>query len=214
MDGYGISDGCEVSVTLRFGRKAVPGLFHVTSGGELYLPVKIADQVEIYARKYPDASVYFEMEGDPNAVDDIEKIKLELKDLPETTRRAIIEARIGQGEFRTKLMRKYGRKCAVTGVAIPSLLRASHIKTWRESNNEERLSADNGFLLIANLDAAFDAKLISFSDKGEILFHQSLGPDPHSGLGIRKGSKLSPLPSSGQRKYLAHHRGAADLLHS
>lgn len=213
-EGYGITDGDGVDIAFRFGRKSVSGRFHVTSGGELYLPAEIANQVEIYAKNNPRASISFEMEVEPNAVEDIERERPELRNLPETTRQAIIAARIGQGEFRTKLMLKYGRRCAVTGVSVPGLLRASHIKPWRDSDNEERLSADNGLLLVANLDAAFDAKLISFSDKGEILFHRRLGTDPHSVLGITKGAKLTQPPSSRQQQYLAQHRCAAGLLRS
>lgn len=217
---YEINDGDQVKGVVSFGRSSRRKSFHVTSGGELYLGSDIADEVGNYARKNPKGSVSFTIlrafrnvdARNVNAFDDIRKAKPELRDLPETTRRAIIAARIGQGEFRARLMRKHGKMCAVTGVAIPELLRASHIKPWRESNNEERLSADNGLLLIANLDAAFDAKLISFTDKGEVLFSQRLGPNPHLVLGIGKASRLKYLPSKRQQQYLAHHRKTAEQL--
>ena len=214
-DRYGISDGDEISATLRLGGKfASDEFFHITSGGELYLPSQIADQVKLFAQNNPGASISFQMRIDPSPADDIKRIEDEPKDPTETTRRALIAARVGQGKFRTKLMLKYGRKCAVTGVSVPGLLRASHIKPWSKSSNEERLSADNGLLLVANLDAAFDAKLISFGDEGAMLFHRRLGSEPHSILGIKKGSKLTRPPSSAQRKYLKYHRRAAGPLHS
>jgi hypothetical protein len=51
---------------------------------------------------------------------------------------------------------------AVTGIAQPALLRASHIKPWAHcGNNAERLDVHNGFLLTADWDAAFDAGLVS-----------------------------------------------------
>ena len=37
-----------------------------------------------------------------------------------------------------------------------SLLFASHIKPWSDSNNKERLDPYNGFLLTPNLDVCFD----------------------------------------------------------
>ena len=209
-EGYGITDGDGVDIAFRFGRKSVSGRFHVTSGGELYLPAEIANQVEIYAKNNPRASISFEMEVEPNAVEDIERERPELRNLPETTRQAIIAARIGQGRIRAKLMLKYGRRCAVTGVSVPGLLRASHIKPWRDSDNEERLSADNGLLLVANLTRHLTPNI---ERQGEILFHRRLGTDPHSVLGITKGAKLTQPPSS-RGQYLAQHRCAAGLLRS
>ena len=57
--------------------------------------------------------------------------------------------------------------CPLSGIDEPKLLRASHIKSWAESTDKERLSPYNGVLLSANLDAAFDSGLISFSNDGQ-----------------------------------------------
>jgi predicted restriction endonuclease len=62
------------------------------------------------------------------------------------------------------------RTVGITDIQIPALLRASHIKPWRMSDNSERLDPENGLLLVANLDAAFDAGLLSFTDTGRMLF--------------------------------------------
>jgi predicted restriction endonuclease len=199
---------------LRFGRDSRPGHFRVNSGGELQVGAEIAEQIKSYAQSNPAAeSVAFSMEVPSSAVSDIDqaKVKGEFKDVPETERDAIIAARLGQGSFRADLMRAYKRKCAVTGTDVPELLRASHIKPWRDSNNAERLCVHNGLLLVANLDAAFDAKLISFSDAGRMLFHKRLGSRPYSMLGIKEGSNLTRPPSQMQRKYLTHHRKATGL---
>jgi len=48
-------------------------------------------------------------------------------------------ARLGQGRFREGLMGVWGGRCAVTGVDLPPLLTASHIKPWRAASNPERL---------------------------------------------------------------------------
>lgn len=65
-----------------------------------------------------------------SALDDINqaRAKGEFKKLSKTERRAIIDARLGQGSFRKDLERVYKRQCAVTRTDIPKLLRASHIK--------------------------------------------------------------------------------------
>ena len=123
-----------------------------------------------------------------------------------TERDAIVKARLGQGRFRDALKNAWSGRCAVTGVAIDALLRASHIKPWRHSNNRERLDADNGLLLVATLDAAFDAGLMSFDDAGGMVLSSRLGRSPEAVLGILSGARLRSTPTSAQQEYLRHHR--------
>jgi predicted restriction endonuclease len=56
----------------------------------------------------------------------------------------------------------------MTGIANPTLLKASHIKPWR-APAAERLDGMNGLLLTADADLLFDRGFISFSDEGEVL---------------------------------------------
>jgi predicted restriction endonuclease len=79
----------------------------------------------------------------------------------ETERLALVRARLGQGPFRTRLVERWGGRCPVTGCSQEQALRASHMKPWRCSTNQERLDSANGLLLTANLDALFDRFLIS-----------------------------------------------------
>jgi putative restriction endonuclease len=93
------------------------------------------------------------------------------RNLPRTTEaeRLVIQ-RVGQDVFREALLSYWAGRCAVTGVANPRLLRASHIKPWALCDTDaERLDVYNGLLLTAHLDAAFDAGLISFDDNGLII---------------------------------------------
>jgi putative restriction endonuclease len=106
--------------------------------------------------------------------------------LPHTTEaeRLIIQ-RVGQDIFREALLSYWGGQCAVTGVADPRLLRASHIKPWAKCETDaERLDVYNGLLLAAHLDAAFDAGLISFGDDGAMLFSPEFAPEDRDTLGI------------------------------
>lgn len=208
---YDIPDGISLDAVVQFGQESHGGPFRVNSGGEIQVGSTIAERIKIFARSHPAQSVRFSANAPSTTLIDIKTAEGELKDLPETEREAIRAARLGQGYFRAKLIQKYKGKCAVTGTAIPELLRASHIKPWRNSNNIERLSVDNGLLLIANLDAAFDARLISFSDTGKMLFHKRLGMNPQVALGIKKGSGLLKPLSPMQKKYLDQHRKAAGL---
>ncbi|CAN7548553.1 HNH endonuclease [Pararhizobium sp. LjRoot238] len=123
----------------------------------------------------------------------------------ETTRDALVKARIGQGRWRRDLMRHWSGKCAVSGLEIEELLRASHIKPWRDSDNRERLDVLNGFMLGPAYDAAFDAGLISFEDNGAIVVSPKLPANQLLAAGISNTAKLSPLVEA-HKSYLAHHR--------
>ncbi len=70
--------------------------------------------------------------------------------ISETERRALIQARRGQGQFRSNVFR-IERACRVTKVDRPEHLIASHTKPWRDSDNNERLNGENVFRL-ARLD--------------------------------------------------------------
>lgn len=125
-------------------------------------------------------------------------------DVPSTTRSALIDARLGQGRFRRELMRRWNGACAVTGCRVAAVLRASHCKPWRESDNRERLDSNNGLILAANLDALFDAGLISFDDKGQMIVAGVLSMQERDSLGIP--AKLMRAPSAQLRSYLQFHR--------
>ena len=122
----------------------------------------------------------------------------------ETTRRALVESRVGQGKFRDDLRRLWGDRCAVTGATTVSLLRASHIKPWRDSDNRERLDPFNGLLLAPAYDAAFDAGLITFDPDGHVRLSAALSVPEAERLGIDPDAKLRMLRSE-HRVYLTHH---------
>ena len=110
-----------------------------------------------------------------------------LKEEPSTTEvERLRKERIGQNVFRSALMDYWEKSCAVTGVKNPTLLRASHIVPWATcESDEERLNVHNGLLLVATLDAAFDAGLVSFDDDGRILISEKLteADQNYSGIG-------------------------------
>jgi putative restriction endonuclease len=110
----------------------------------------------------------------------------QIRNLPSTTEaeRLVIQ-RVGQDVFREALLSYWEGRCAVTGVAEPRLLRASHIKPWAKCETDaERLDVYNGLLLAAHLDAAFDVGLISFADDGAILFSPRFAMEDRDALGI------------------------------
>jgi hypothetical protein len=125
-------------------------------------------------------------------------------DADATTKRRLINARLGQGGFREELLELWDRKCALTQVNIEPVLRASHIKAWRYSEDHERLDSTNGLLLAASVDALFDRHLISFDDRGEMLVCSTLERATLQRIGLRPGSWVKL--SKGNRFYLQWHR--------
>jgi hypothetical protein len=128
----------------------------------------------------------------------------------ETTRQALVQARLGQGRWRRDLLRHWSGRCAVTGLEVASLLRASHIKPWRSSDNRERLDVFNGLLLGAAYDAAFDAGLISFNIDGSIAISNQLPAHQLLAAGISDRARVTTLDEA-HRSYLAHHRESVFL---
>jgi hypothetical protein len=125
-------------------------------------------------------------------------------DISETTRQALIDARIGQGKYRSSLMKLWGRQCAVTGCPIEELLIASHAKRWADADNRERLDPYNGLLLVANIDRLFDAGMISFSDEGAMLVGHRVERSELESLGVPNGSRLRIVHSRHIPYFKAH----------
>jgi len=117
----------------------------------------------------------------------------------------MVLARIGQGAFRTDLMDRWDGACALTRLAEPAVLRASHIKRWADSDDAERLDGDNGLLLRADIDALFEVGLIQFTDDGRIDLKR-LSKATVRGLGLKRSMRLCGTLNAAQRAYLAQHR--------
>jgi len=126
--------------------------------------------------------------------------------IPETQRAQLVQARVGQGLFRSRVLMKE-QCCRVTGVRDHRLLRASHIKPWRHASNEERLSADNGLMLAPHVDAMFDQELISFEDSGRMIVRRDLSLEVLSRWAIDPKADVGPF-RAGQRPFLEAHREA------
>ena len=121
-----------------------------------------------------------------------------------TTKQALISARRGQGKFRSDLMQQWENRCAVTGCAVNDVLRASHIKAWQHSDNEERLDPANGLLLTANIDALFDRYLITFDDDGHMHISERISTAERHSLGVPQS--LRKKLNSKQKKYMKFHQ--------
>lgn len=118
----------------------------------------------------------------------------------------MVRQRIGQNSFRNAMLNYWGGSCAVTGIAVSEVLRASHAKPWVDCTNDtERLDVFNGFLLSANLDALFDRCLITFDDMGKIIISPRLSQDQCDTLGLSPNLCLRWIANE-HLFYLQYHR--------
>ncbi len=130
---------------------------------------------------------------------------LDRENLNETQRHALIAARLGQGKFRADVLAFWDGRCAVTGCEMGQVIRASHIKPWRDCDDRERLDPNNGIPLIANLDALFDKYLITFDELGRIICAPAITQDNKSILYGSHSSMTKP-PGTKMKEYLRSHR--------
>ena len=73
-------------------------------------------------------------------------------------RQGMIANRIGQPDFRDRLVRAYSGRCAISECSISAALQAAHILCYRGAHTNH---VQNGLLLRADIHSLFDAGLIS-----------------------------------------------------
>lgn len=86
------------------------------------------------------------------------------------TRDRLVSTRVNQSSFRRMILSAYDNRCCITGIAVPELLNASHIKPWWK-DSENRINPHNGLCLNALHDRAFDRGLISVTP--DLIVHVS-----------------------------------------
>jgi len=155
---------------------------------------------KMYSSALNKYSEFLAKGGISSIEEDIEQI-VEDTGINTTEKAQLINVRLGQGVFRSKLLDYWGQ-CAVTGVRDTGMLLASHIKPWSKCGNEERLDQFNGLLLTPNLDRAFDQGLISFSPVGNILISSAF-PEAEA-FGINRDMFVSLVPE--HFPYMEYHR--------
>lgn len=128
-----------------------------------------------------------------------------------TEMKRLTRQRIGQIFFRNAVLASYEYRCCITGLAVPELLRASHIVPWSISE-PDRLNPANGLCLNAMHDAAFDKGFITLDTDRKVVLSAQLVQaidkqdfagffEPYSGRRINEPEKFAPL-----EKFLDYHR--------
>lgn len=129
-----------------------------------------------------------------------------------TETQATVKVRRGQQFFRQAVLNAYDIRCCISGINVPRLLIASHIKPWGKFP-DERLNPRNGLCLSALHDAAFDAGLITLDQGLNVVLSKRLRkffPQPaleqnfvpFEGKPIRLPDKLAEPDS----EFLRYHR--------
>lgn len=118
----------------------------------------------------------------------------------------VVVQRVGQNLFRAALLDYWQGRCCVTGLAVPELLRASHIKPWAAcDSDDERLDVFNGLLLAPHLDALFDGGWMTVGADGVVLLSSQLSVGSRRQLGLPEAMVLPNLRNQ-HRAYLHFHR--------
>lgn len=123
--------------------------------------------------------------------------------LSATEKKMLILARIGQGRFRESVNR-VEKHCRLTGVSDLNFLIASHIKPWKDCNNQERLNGENGLMLAPHVDKLFDRGWISFKDDGDLLVVET-AKDVVSDWGLSGITNVGVFTKQ-QQIFLHYHR--------
>jgi hypothetical protein len=141
----------------------------------------------------------------PNRVAD--EFKKKTAAMPKTTEaERLVVQRVGQGLFRGALLDYWQGRCCVTGLDIPALLRASHIRPWAQCDtDEQRLDVFNGLLLAPQFDALFDAGLMTVDDDGAVRLAEPMTPERRQQLGLTDQVFVRGLREE-HRAYLQFHR--------
>jgi putative restriction endonuclease len=116
----------------------------------------------------------------------------------------LTKSRRGQGIFKANV-RLVEDHCRITGVSNIRHLRASHIKPWSVSTNDEKLDGFNGLLLSPHVDHLFDRGFISFKASGDLLISHDLNPRILNQWSIQAEQNVGQFRGE-QISYLEYHR--------
>ena len=147
------------------------------------------------------------------AKDDFEKLTNRLNSISETELKSEACIRNGQDVLRKYLLVKR-TNCEISGIRIPDLLIASHIRPWKAcgSSARMRLDLENVLLLARNWDALFDKKFISFDpETGKMIKSERISDEDLIKFGVPKDWRETvqiPVNTERRKNYLSWHLNA------
>ena len=128
---------------------------------------------------------------------------------PTETQSSVTQRR-HQSFFRRAVLGCYENRCCISGLTVPSLLRASHTIPWSVSK-EHRLDPSNGLCLAGTFDLAFDQFFISIDENLRLVIGETLQNAKKDKAVVenflnRSGQTIQlPEKNPPQKKFLAWH---------
>jgi predicted restriction endonuclease len=141
---------------------------------------------------------------DDTSFDSVEASLRMRMEISETEKLQLVKSRRGQGLFKANV-RLVESACRVTGVNQISMLRASHVKPWSVSDDQEKIDGFNGLLLAPHVDHLFDKGYITFESKGELVLSPNLNIEILDRWSIPKVLNVGSF-SAEQAVYLNYHQ--------
>ena len=152
-----------------------------------------------------DTSLHLDPEVQRQKAEEAITRAIERSPIEETTRKALVAARVGQGRFRADVLVVEPR-CRITGVEDQRLLIASHIRPWhRCPENDQRLDRFNGLMLTPTFDRMFDRGLLTFEDNGDVHVSPSVSSNVVHRIGLDSHQNVGRFHED-QQPYLDYHR--------
>lgn len=141
---------------------------------------------------------------DETVFDSVEASLRMRMEISETEKLQLVKSRRGQGLFKANV-RLVESACRVTGVNQISMLRASHVKPWSVSDDQEKVDGFNGLLLAPHVDHLFDKGYITFERQGEMVISPNLKVEVLNKWSIPQVLNVGSF-SSEQGEYLNYHQ--------
>lgn len=98
--------------------------------------------------------------------------------------------RLEQQKYRKAVMPLWHNKCALCNIELPSLLKASYAKPWKDSTNEERSNPHNGLLLCHNHDALYKEGFITLDGQGRLHISSTMKEEDYTMYGLAPKMKI------------------------
>lgn len=117
--------------------------------------------------------------------------------------------RVNHDLFVARLIKIWGRQCALTGLSAARLVQACHLVPWSKATYLDKVNGANGLPLCAHLHALLDSHLLGFDDAGHLMLASDLDLEVRELVLAAGKTMLRMRPSDDQRAFLERHRSAA-----
>ncbi|WP_298632514.1 HNH endonuclease signature motif containing protein [uncultured Umboniibacter sp.] len=184
-------------------------LFKISESLAQFLATKagaMASEIINHANEVNEQAAHYFVQREQQVWEDHIETQIEQSENNETTRLALVASRRGQGKYRRDLS-KIEKSCRITRVDRFEHLIASHIKPWRDGDNDERLDPENGLMLTPSVDHLFDKGFISFDENGKVLVAEVAHHASLKKMGVPPSADYSVGTFTAQQNnYLDFHR--------